>query len=204
MINLIVNGQDSIPNQNVLSSNNKISYSEIMIEVFDRLDKTQISTGLLLDKSFQMTAMSDFDGNNIGSVIFESDCRQFYRQLFDVSIENWGLIHPDSISKFEYNLINENQRNNISIVIANIKYNELKTDAIRNNLIDTINGKFYDVIGRAETPYTEKRFFSSVMLNNKVYGQATFRLEEILLQKIEEMTLHLIRLEKEVQQLKIK
>lgn len=174
----IIMAQDTL-SITIDSSNTERSFSENMALMIEPLDKSQITTGILADKAFILSSMNEFDGLMDTSIITLSRWRQIYRQLYTATITDSLLISPDSLMKM---VENDMQQNRIPLVIANIKYNELKTFVLDSNLLQYSDGKLYDVQGRIQSPYNENRFFSIVPFNGQIYqGQFNFMFDNNLI-----------------------
>lgn len=170
----VVNAQEN-PAMIIDSSGTGKSFTENMAEMIAPLDKSLITTGLLADKAFIFSSMEGFNGQN-DSVISLARWKQFYRQLHNASILPNTLISPDSIISMAKGYLAQNI---IPIAILNVKYNEFKPYALDSNLVQFSNGKLYDVPGRNQSPYNEKRLFVSTLLKDEIYqGQVNFRIDD--------------------------
>lgn len=157
------------------SSNTGKSFSENMTEMIEPLDKSQITTGILSDKAFILSSMNEFNGQN-DSMITLSRWKQIYRQLYNASISLGTIFSPDSAKSIAENYLNQDI---IPLAILYVKYNEFKSYALDSNLVQFINGKLYDVQGRNQSPYNEKRLFAAALLKDKIYhGQVNFRMDD--------------------------
>jgi len=72
-----------------------LSYSEQMTDIISELDKGEITTGILVDKSIMFSSMDSLHGLN-EQVVTLKKWKQIYRQLF-ISKINMGLPNPDSL-----------------------------------------------------------------------------------------------------------
>lgn len=178
IVNTIICAQDTL-SISVDSINTDRSFSENMTLMIEPLDKSQITTGILSDKAFVLSSMDEFNGLVGSSNISLSRWKQIYRQLFTGLVIDTLLPSLDSLKVIADNHIKENT---IPMIIANIKYNNIKLSAIESNLLQYNDGKLYDVQGREQSPYDEKRFFSIVPFSGQIYqGQLNFKFDKDLI-----------------------
>jgi hypothetical protein len=164
---------------NIDSAETRQPYSEFISEMIEKLDKSFITTGLLLDKAYILSSMNEFNGLNDTAIMTVSKFRQIYRQLYNSSIVKGALFSPDSINI----VVQKHSKNNkMPIIILNLKYNEIKAFAVDSNLLLLKNGKLFDVPGRNRSPYNKKRLFTISIPNEQIYqGKVDFVIDSSLI-----------------------
>jgi len=141
-----------------------LSYSEQMTDIISELDKGEITTGILVDKSIMFSSMDSLNGLN-EQVVTLKKWKQIYRQLFISQIYNMGLPNPDSLPSDSFS--DKDAIDVIPFAILNIDYNQFKENSFENNLLRFSNGKIQKVIG-AESPYLQKKLFAAVALKDQI------------------------------------
>lgn len=131
--------------------------------MFESLDRTRIPTGLLLDKAVDLVDILKYDGedlsdsNVVNISIFEEILHSIHAS--DVSTEQSSIttIIPESY-------YTPYSSDNVNIAIAFYRYNHIRENALRDNLIiyDDTNDKVYDAYSNGvwNNPYAEKFLFA--------------------------------------------
>lgn len=155
-----------------------IPFSQSMSNYIMPLDKRYITTGLLADKAYPYVALDSFDGETDSLITFQQ-WKQVHRQLYLAAVtENDTILSPEYLKQIAKGMRN---RGVVPIALMNLKYNAFKPYAMDSNLIRFSDGKFYDVRGRTESPYFEKRLFAATVYQDRIYnGRVTFRIENEL------------------------
>jgi len=165
------------------------TYSEQMSTIITELDKTEITTGILTDKSFGFVLMDDFNGVNTKVISLEK-WREIYGQLYNSQIDNRKKI--PLLESFPKAIFNTKLGIDVvPIAIMNIDYNRFKEDVLKNNLLTFSNGKLHDVLGRDSSPYLTNKLFASTPLKNKLYSsQVVFKISsQLIIQNTENQLL---------------
>lgn len=153
-------------------------YSEQMEECLEPLDKSLVTTNLLIDKAILFTPMDSYNGLT-DSIISLTQWKQIFQQLHLASITPNRTLLLDSLNAQADRFLKQRV---VPIGVFNIDYNQIKPYALDSNLIVLSNGKMYDAIGRNESPYEKKHVFAAVALDEKSYhGQVTFRIDDAFL-----------------------
>lgn len=154
------------------------TFSQRMTDLILPLDKSVICTGLLADKAFPFVSLASYDGQT-DSLITTGQWKQLYRQMYLSSVSSINpLFSPEQLKQISQDMTDQSI---IPIALMNLKYNQFKSYAIDSNLIMVSDGKLYDVPGRIESPYSEKRIFAGTILKEKCsIGRITFRFENSL------------------------
>jgi hypothetical protein len=134
-----------LPAQNSLFNN----FSD---SVFQHLDKSPVTTGILYDRTYPLASLHAFNiqTDTVNSELFE----QGYFELYNATYSKNTFLNPDDLT---YIRDVKNFENLVPVAVLDYKFNWIDTLAIQNNLISLQNGMFYDVSGRTQNPYIEKR-----------------------------------------------
>lgn len=120
--------------------------------VFQHLDKSFITTGILYDRAFPLLNLHGFNAqtDTTSSDFFE----QAYFELYNAVYARNTFLNPDDLT---YIREVENFQNKVPVSVMDYKFNWIDTLAVEHNLISLQNGLYYDVNGRTQSPYIEKR-----------------------------------------------
>ena len=185
--------QNEIPILEESNIGNSSSYSEQMSYIVSDLDKIEINTGILADKSILLSSMEEYTGTNDKKVSLNT-WKQIYRQLYvsQINIDNSQFLSPDSLPKVSFSL--ETGKDIIPIAILNIDYNRFKEDPLNNNLLELSNGKLRKASNI--TPFVQKKVFVTTPLKSKVFSnQVIFKLSPQLFIQNTEMELSSIEID---------
>ena len=165
--------QDTIMLSTEKQGTNK-PFLESIADCIEPLDKSLITSGLLSDKVIPFVSLDQYDGQT-DSVITFGQWKQVYRQLYHSSISEPDMPVPEDLKD---SLDSHLHQGVIPIVILNMKYHQIKPYALDSNLIYLNDGKLYDVNGRLESPYEEKRLFAATTFTNTIgLGQVSFKID---------------------------
>ncbi len=118
-------------------------------QIFQHLDKTGVTTGVLYDRSAAVTSLYKFNELNPDTSYYQLHL-QAYSELYHATYSNTGLLNPEVMQKVaEYNFSN----NLIPMGVINYQYNVLDTNATQDNLIYESGELLYDVTGRSRVPW---------------------------------------------------
>jgi len=107
-------------------------------QLFQYLDKTNVTTGVLYDRSAAVTSLYKFNETNSDTSYYELHL-QAYSELYHGTYTNTSLISPTYIYKFaDYDVKN----NLIPMGVINYQYNVLDSNATQDNLIYELGGLF--------------------------------------------------------------
>lgn len=132
-----------------------------MVSVFQNVDRSQISTGLLAEYGLDLINYRNFDGValNDSNKISLNEWRNLYISLYSMRInENTSMSYIDVVNSN----LNQYHSDTINLVGLNFDYNTIRTDAITSNLLRVTNDQLFDVAGRTQSPYLKKTAFSIV------------------------------------------
>ena len=144
------------------------------------LDKSYINTGVLYDRVFPIAQLDERTGLLPNEDTTSSDhFKQSYYEIYNSIYNPSGIYTPDDL---ENTLSTYPVYNGHPIGIMYYKFNSLDTNALQDNLVDTLaNGQFVDVPNRSRTPYfTNTTFVASPLIaDDEVFekGEHTFFLD---------------------------
>jgi len=176
---ITVTAQNKLPIVESSIEGDSSPYSEQMSTIMSELDKSEITTGILADKSLELVLMDDFSGVNAKAISLKK-WREIYGQLYNAQIGNLKK-NPqlESFPKATFN--NKTGIDVVPIAIMNIDYHRFKEDALKNNLLTFSNGKFHNVSG-SSSPYILKKLFASTPLKDQLYSnQIIFKISDKLI-----------------------
>ena len=131
------------------------SYNNKNNSVFQYVDKSKISTGLLYDYGLHMVSPTYYNGTTINDDNYiDIDLWKFlYGGMYSSKINsNISLSTPELIET------NINNQSSNSLAIMHLKYNIYKSDALSSGLVSVRNEQIYDISGK--NPYEEKFLFA--------------------------------------------
>ncbi len=138
--------------------------------VFARIDKSQISTGILEDAGFGWLPLTKLkDTMSIDNTTF----RMAYESLYSARISGTQTLTPLEIFNERFlpitpqtllgkDSVGDNIANNpniIEVAVINYNFNSLRPDALTANLMTATNGQLRDVAGRTQSPYQNHNAF---------------------------------------------
>ena len=137
--------------------------------IFQHLNRSEATTGILLDYGIEFQNMDNYDG----SVLLDSN---------NVSITDWRTIYATLLtSQYNYQVtfpspsslnttINSYVADNLAMpfVLLHYNYNTLRSDAISAGLFTASGDQLYDVPGRSQSPYLQKTVFAIAPAENNV------------------------------------
>lgn len=137
------------------------AYYGKMNYIFQHVDKSQVTTGLLRDYSIDFLNPDNYTGAAIhdSNFVGMGEWRMLYAGLYGAQINgNANLLYLDTINR----LVNTYNHTSDPISIIGLYYNyqQLKSTAISGNLMTVTNEQLYDVAGRTQSPYDTKELFA--------------------------------------------
>ena len=141
--------------------------------IFDKLDKSKITTGVLYDKAFLLTDVSKYDGiydtvNNL------KNWENIYAEIINASVNTPQIPALDTVM----NLVNPSQdptNQVIPIGIINFNYNFIKATALDSAYLLLQNSQLYDNPNSTTSPYDVAKIFTIAPLQPYIIGtSATF------------------------------
>jgi len=134
------------------------AYKDSINHIFQNVDKSKISTGLLSDYGVQAVELESFNGiPNDSNYVDINTFQLLYNGLYSSKINsNASLIIPDTITQ---RINNATTASPSPLVMMHFQYNKLNDDAVNLGLLQVINNQIYDVSGAA-SPYFTKQLFA--------------------------------------------
>jgi hypothetical protein len=129
--------------------------------IFQHVNRSLVTTGLLEDYGFQLTDITEYDGiirsdNSLGVAEWRSLYSSLTSQAFNANFNLPALTSINTTMKNQQNT----DGNKVNIMVMHVNYNKFKDNALTSNLMSLSNGKLYDVPGRPTTPYETKTAFA--------------------------------------------
>lgn len=155
-------------------------YTHIVDSVFRFIDKSPISTGILYDRVFPFARL-DKCAPNQHYITNYQHFRQAYAELY------YSHYHPEAqlLSPDDWDDILDWHRfkKNLPIGVLDMRYNQVKTSAIKKKLLIQENGYFFNNPKKKETPFEEKNIQLTSLLADYIdTGTVTIKLlPELLL-----------------------
>lgn len=153
------------PSIQIEELSNGLSAYDQLGHVVELLDKSELTTGLLIDRAYQLVAYSNFDAGlstTIPTATY-SEWKRLYGTLTTAAIEQqYMLPGPGLFLPFEDRVPEEEL---IPVGIINMDYHRFK-----NGIIDdgqyfiNQNNQLLDVPGRLESPYVKGNVFASTVV----------------------------------------
>ena len=146
--------------------------------IFTNLNPANISTGILIDKTYITSAVTLLNGTSDSIVTTESEWFNIYSEIIDAHVITPTFPTVDSINNSIYSIYGQLK---VPICISNIKYNRIKQNALTDGLLDSINNQLYDVTNPPESPYSVERYFSAICFFNDFESDSiTFTIDNSL------------------------
>lgn len=135
------------------------SFSENINHLFEQLDFTEVTTGLLLQRAIPVARVDSFSGTSL-TAFNKMDVDQFgmlYATLFGAVLDSTALLpHPDAYMDVREAL---QPGDAVPLAVLNYNYHSFRDDALTQNLFSYQNSQLYDVPNRPQSPYLLKRAF---------------------------------------------
>ena len=132
------------------------SYESEINHVLSPLDFKEVTTGLLKDKALNLIPFHLFENQlHPNNWIDINRYGKIYATLYGATIDpkiklpDPGPAYMDVCRADQIDTI-------IPMTILLYDYHQFREDAVKTNLLDTLNGQLHDVSGRAESPYEKK------------------------------------------------
>ena len=140
-------------------------YTRISDSLLQNVDKSRIKTGILYDRVFPFARLDKFGTKTADTTGFDH-FRQSYTELFN------GHYHPAGhlVSPDDWDDILDWQRFTgvVPVGIMDMKFNQLKPDAVKKKLLIYHKGLLYDNPLQKGNPYTERNFQVATLLGETI------------------------------------
>ncbi|MDR2967993.1 MAG: putative lipase [Tannerellaceae bacterium] len=146
---------------------NTTEYTDQMNGIFQNVDKSRISTGLLYDYGLQLIDPIYYDGTLLtDSNYVDMDVwKTLYWGVYSSKVNNNVTLQtPDQVAaKVE-------SASGGSLAVMHIKYDKYKDNAVNTGLIRVQNDQIFDIAGK--NPYEQKMLFA-IAPNKQYFGSLT-------------------------------
>lgn len=144
-----------------------------MNSIYQNVDRSPVTTGLLKDYGLNLTDVSRYNGTiQPNNAVNRGEWQSLYSSLYFMKFNpNATLPSPASL-----NTAIANNRSVINGTVVNdllalhFNYEQFKSNAISGNLVYVSNNKIYDVPGRTASPYEIKTAFAFSSVNSYLTG----------------------------------
>lgn len=150
------------------------TFQSTINNLFAPLSTTQITSGILMDKSITLTKPDTFDGTNTCGIATTNNWYQLLGQTRAARIGNTPNIMPDSSLIEQVVLQNSHDRVSLGILFAD--YHKIKpANTATEGWFTFSNNQLYDVSNRTENPYEQKLLVATAPLRlNNADGEVKF------------------------------
>ncbi len=118
--------------------------------IFQFVDKSQVSTGVLQEYGIDFTNVNNFSGQvlNDSNKLVLNEWKYLYQSLYSAQINLTANLPQLTTIEANVNAVANNR-----LLVMHYNFNSIKTDALSNNLFTALNDQLYDVNGRSQSPY---------------------------------------------------
>ncbi len=143
-------------------------YAQNRISYFSKIDKRQISTGVLYDIANPLSHIEKYTGENPSVEVLSGVWKQIYFELYNASLDKRNMKDIMTVRK-EVKKYTDKKIYPISII--DYKYDKIAADASEKGYIvfDTV-ARSYKTTGKGN-PFIIKNVFAASVLAPKVYGR---------------------------------
>lgn len=121
--------------------------------MLDQLDMSEISTGILIDRSFLFSNHATFYKDSTGVANYSS-WKQIYLEIFNAQLTPHHFPHLDTVKE---QVNQEIQKGFIPVLITDIAYHQITPTAFQDSLLIMEDGVVKDVFPRTQSPYQTQR-----------------------------------------------
>jgi len=155
------------PNGMIVSSS---TYADAMDIIFQHVNRSPVSTGLLLDYGLQLTDVTRFNGallsNNYTSrTVWQTLYGSLYSMIFNTTAT---LADPSNVNGAISSYISVGPGTTY-IAMLHVDYEKFRIDAVNNNLVYISNNQIYDTPGRPSSPYEIKTAFAATPITKHTW-----------------------------------
>jgi hypothetical protein len=139
---------------------NQSPYTHTVDSLLTHLNKSLVTTGILYDRVFPFARLDEFKNDTTN---FEH-YKQAYHELYSAHYQPLGnLLAP---TDFDDMLDWQTYKKVVPIGIMDMKYNQLKENAVTSKLLIDKNSILYHNKAKAETPFAEKKLQITTLLTD--------------------------------------
>ena len=158
VISLLLTGS-----QNILWAQSP--YTRLADSLTQNISKKDVTTGILYDRVYPFARLDAFNRTQADTTGYYH-FRQAYAEMYNAHLGTpTNMVAPDDWDAMvEYYQFN----GELPLGVVDIAYNQLKSDAVSRNLLSYTNGLLYDVQGRTESPFEERRVRMAALLAESI------------------------------------
>src|SRR5919107_3673900 len=133
----------------VLKAQKLPSFTHLADSVFENLNKSYITTGILYDRVYPSAMLHVFNSSySDTSNIYHFS--QAYYELYNAKYNRAGMTEPGLLDE---RIKQATTAGKVPIGVINFNFNQIDTNSLASNLLENRNGIFYDVPNRPRTPF---------------------------------------------------
>jgi len=144
---------------NMMAQDANQAYTDAMNAIFQKVDKSKIATGLLVDYGAQIVDPEAFNGVTADSNYVNMDTwKMLYGGIYSSKINNnANLTLPETV----FATIDNTTGSPVPLAMMHFQYNKLNDNAVSLGLLQVVNNQIIEVPGAA-SPYLNKQLFAVV------------------------------------------
>ncbi len=168
-----------------------------MNTIFQSVDRTPVTTGLLQDYGLLMTDVDAFNGTlQTNNYVDRSVWSTLYTSLYNMRFNANATLPAISTVNTAIDNYIASDGATVSLMALHYQYEQFKLDAATSNLVYVQNGIIYDTPGRPSSPYEIKNAFAfAPTKTNLSGGSQTFLLRSDLFYKNVNKTVNSIQMD---------
>lgn len=154
---------------------NNVEPSSIVDTIFGQLDPSFLSTGILINRSIPFLDLDLVQGDPGDTTVDLEIFQQGYHQIYQAHVSNPLIPSVEDLNTLASPLIADGI---VPIAILDFEYDQIKEDALDQELISLDEITLKDILPRNTSPYKTKSVFMAIPYKRLVPGVAkTFRLD---------------------------
>jgi hypothetical protein len=161
---------------NVFGQNTNV-FQDNMDVIYQNVNRTHVTTGLLKDYGLLLTDISKFNGtrqanNYVNHPVWSS----LYASLYFMKFNSNATLPAPNVVNSAVATYKTTDSSIVNLLALHFTYEQFKTNAASSNLVYVANNKIYDTPNRPATPYEIKNAFAVAPLTDVLVGGShTFR-----------------------------
>jgi hypothetical protein len=140
-------------------SDPKVSFKNQLVALFQDMDKSRITSGLLADYSVELAEIAPFNGiPSDTNYVDASIWLNLYSSIYDAKInDRINLENPETVANRFKNASRSNSV--VPLAIMHYEYDKLDDDALKKGLVTYSGNRIQDIRGKP-SPYIKKNLFA--------------------------------------------
>ncbi|MEO7309196.1 MAG: hypothetical protein ABIX01_02270 [Chitinophagaceae bacterium] len=150
-------------------------FTRVSDSLLENVDKSGVKTGILYDRVFPFARLDQFGRKSVDTTGFDH-FRQSYSELYSGHYHPQGhLVSPENWDE----ILDWNRHTGILPVgVMDMKFNQLKPDAVSRKILIEHNGLFYNNAAKKENPFMERNLKIATLLGESIEtGKTILRLD---------------------------